>query len=197
MKLELMPGYKHLVQKPYCCAPCCFSMILIRRNLAWIDQEIIAKNLEGFAIAKSARSSFVENIPSNPRKDAGIDIKDLAHGLNRFAKKNRLPLEIEMYFISEVADAKGFIIKNLTENNDIIANMRMDGILRKAYGHYCLISKIRIIRGGKVLLTLCDPYSENKSFYDVNFDILVRSMSKKPDGKERGFIIVKSNNREL
>jgi len=43
MKFELKPKYRHLVQKRYLCGPTCIQMVILRRNLGWIDQEKIAE----------------------------------------------------------------------------------------------------------------------------------------------------------
>lgn len=192
MKIELKPAYRHIVEKPYLCGPACVQMILIRRNLSWIDQEEIAAGLEKFGVTRDAVKSFTKKLRIVPKKDAGIYMKDFAKSLPKFFRKRKLPLRVERYFVSKINDVEKFIIRNLKEGNDIIANVRMEPILKKekAYGHYLPIQSFSK-QGNKIKVEVCDVYWKNKSFYEIDLKTLIDGMSKKWDGVERGFLVIK------
>ena len=185
IKEKLEPAYKHLVQKPFLCGPCCVQMILLRRGLGWFDQEKIAFE---FKVKPWIGSKFAFMFPFKfvkKKQEAGPYIKELAQEFRRFAKKHKLLLEIKLYKISEVENPTFFIARNLKNGNDIIVNFWLKPVTNANSGHFVLIAAIN----GKTV-ELCDPGDTDKSFWKANIDNIIYGMSKKWDGNERGFIVV-------
>ncbi len=186
--MKIDPPYKHLVQKPSLCGPACIQMVILRRDLGWIDQEEIAKDL-GARIGRKQVGSF--NTKLKIAKDAdetdrGLQLKEFKQKkIRAFFAKYKLPLKAEVFFVSSVKDTKNFIQKNIKAGNDMMVNFHHKPFHKeKDWGHFVLISGIT---GDKV--TLCDPGTTNKSFWEAPVAKLVTSMEKKHDHLERGFVV--------
>lgn len=177
-------NYQHLVQKPYLCGPACIQMILLRRGI-WIEQEEIAKEV-GVKIPKKDRDVFYIPLPiGKTQKEYGISLTDFnGKKIRDFLKARNIQLQIRAYLLNEITDVPQFIKNNLNKGNDIIANFWMKHFNNSLdWGHFSLISEI----SGKIV-TLCDPWPQNKSFWKTDINELEKTMSKSFDGSERGFI---------
>jgi hypothetical protein len=73
-------------------------------------------------------------------------------------------------------------------DHDIMANFWWEPINRKKKGHYALVSDYN---QDTKELTLCDPSTEQKTFWKIHIDKLKEAMSKDWTGEERGFVVVK------
>lgn len=180
--------YKHLVEKPSLCGPACLSMILLRKEI-WIDQEIIAEEIGARIMPKEYKLFSVKlKFPKNP-KDAGINLIEFdKKRVKDFFKKHKLAITSEVFYISKIKDVKKFIKENLDKNYDIMANIHMVYFDKsKQWGHFVLIESINVNT-----VTFCDPDPQNKSYSTTNIPDLIKSMDKKIDGKERGFVIFKN-----
>lgn len=175
--------YKHLVEKPSFCGPACLQMILLRRGI-WIDQEEIAKEI-GARILPKEKDFFTIKFPISAN-DAGINLVEFdTKKVKKFFKKYKLKLTTEVVHISKIKDCKTFIKKHLAKGNDLMANFHMSYYKKsKNWGHFNLIDKIQ----GNIV-TFCDPWPSNKSFWKTTIADLIASMNKKFDGKERGFVV--------
>ncbi len=187
MKIKINPPYKHLVQKPGLCGPCCLQMILLRRGLKWIDQEEIAYTLKTPIYFKDKDINMYKLPIVNDQKVVGNYLKDLeGEYIKEFFKKFKLFLESKVYYISEIDDPQKFIYNNLKSGKDIIINFWFKPLKSGDYGHFMLISEIV---GDKI--KLCDPANQNhKSFWWISLSKAIEGMSKEFDGKERGFAVV-------
>lgn len=162
------------------------QMILLRRNLGWIDQEDIAKEV-GARIFPSAKKSFTARLKTTKsKKHVGLDMEDfVGKQMLSFFKKHKLPLKAQISWVSEIKDARKFIEENLSEKNDVMACFHGSYFDKKwLYGHYALIAALD---GDKV--TLCDPEKTHKSFWTTTVNKLIKAMSKQFDGYERGFVV--------
>ena len=161
-------------------------MVILRRNLGWIDQEQIAKEM-GAAIWKDAIISFNEKLKiAKTAKDAGVSLKGFKEAkIKKFFIKHKLPLKAEVFYVSGIKDVKKFIADNLKKGNDVMLNIHMKHFdKKKKYGHFTLVSELN---GDKV--TMCDPTRTHKSFWKADVNEVVKSMGKQFDKKERGFVI--------
>ena len=186
MKFELKPKYRHLVQKRYLCGPTCIQMVILRRNLGWIDQEKIAEELDA-RIMPAVKNSFATKLKTTKNESSvGLWLRELkGKKILIFFKKYKLPLKTKVFYVNKVKNAKSFIEENLIKNNDIMVNYWLKPFYKdRDNGHFSLISAIN---NSKV--TLCDPSRDSKAFWEADIDILVESMSKQFDGSERGFVI--------
>ena len=178
--------YKHLLQKPSMCGPACIQMVLLRKGM-WMDQEEIAEKVNAriFADQKDFFSKKLRITKDDI--EVGIRLREFGEERIRNFFKNLKPsLKTEIFQVSEIKEVKDFIKENLNKNNDIIANIHMRYFDKKRkFGHFVLVSEIK---GDRV--TLCDPSPNSQNLWITTIDKLVKSMSKKIDGLERGFAII-------
>lgn len=192
--MKLNPPYKHLVQKPSLCGPACLQMVILRRDLGWIDQEEIAKEL-GARIGRKQVSSFNTKLKiakDEDETDRGLQLKEFKEKkVHDFFAKHKLSLKAEVFFISQVKNPKSFIQESIKAGNDLMVNFHHKPFHKeKNWGHFVLVSEIS---GDKV--TLCDPGTTSKIFWQAPLEKLVRSMEKKYDPLERGFVVFSSSNK--
>lgn len=175
--------YKHLVEKPSLCGPVCLSMIFLRRGV-WIDQEVIAKEIEATILPKEVDFFSIKLGTSKNSSDAGLNLVDFdKSGVKKFFKKYELFPQV--VYISEIKNVKHFINENMGKGNDLMANFHMGYFDKsKNWGHCNLIDEIQ---GDSI--TFCDPWPQSKSYWSVTISDLAASMDKKIDGKERGFVV--------
>ncbi|MCD4760252.1 C39 family peptidase [archaeon] len=189
--IKFNPPYKHLYQKPAFCGPCCVQMVLFRRGL-WVDQEEIALELNTGILKKNVyHYAMPQRIVNGKIKTKiGVSLKSFDTHLNEIFKKYNLALHAKEYNISQVSNPKEFIVKNITEDNDIIVDfwLRQEKPRKIEVGHYVLISKVDTDSN---MLTICDPDSDAKNSWKIDINELIDLMNKKWDGNERGFIIIK------
>jgi len=185
--MKIQPKYKHLTQKKNFCGIACVQMILFRRDF-WVDQELLAYKLGAKIDEKDRdlyRFSFKELPSDNP--DIGIRIMDFKKKkVKNFFQKYKL--RVEVHLISEIDNVENFIIMNLKNNNDVIINFWWKPIKDIDFGHHVLLSGFDT---KSKIVTACDPSPQNKSFWKVELNKLIKGMSSKWTGYERGFIVIK------
>lgn len=177
-------AYKHLVQKLSLCGPTCLQMVLFRRGI-WIEQEQIAKEI-GVKVPESASKTYHTQLPIGQNLDElGISLIDFkSQKIHDFFAKHQIPLRATVYFTGEISDPADFITKHLQAGHDIMVNFWMGYFKDDQKGHYGLISGLN---GDTV--TICDPWLENKSFWETDLQVLIKTMTKEFDGEERGFVV--------
>ena len=186
--IKVDPPYKPLVQMPYCCAPCVFLWVLHRRGY-WIDQEELVRYCKVRVPRKSAKA-FMENINIS-KKIRGVN-KDFGLNIAKLLKEKELPFVIETIFISKVKDPKNLITENLKKGNDIILCLHSKPFKRYTFNNgHCLVISAFDTEAEK--LTLGDPSQINSKFWEVPLNNVINAMSKKYDGKERSFFVIKPN----
>lgn len=95
VRAVLKPPYKHLVQKPDLCGPCCLSMALLRRGV-WIDQEEIAFHLKTPIYFKN-KSIYSFKLPAVKYEDTGNYLAEFDGKLmKKFLKKFKLPVKTKV-----------------------------------------------------------------------------------------------------
>jgi hypothetical protein len=164
-------------------------MVLFRRGV-WVEQEQVAKEL-GTRISQSMVNQFYINLPiAKDDNETGTDLAEfVGEKIKALFKKYKLPLKTKIYYIDEIKNIKQFIIDNLKKGNDMMFNFS-DRLYNPTSdeGHYSLVSAIT---GDTV--TLCDPWIENKSFWQTKLNDLARETDTiDPMGNKRGIVVFSS-----
>ena len=188
MKAKIHPEYIAMTQQPYCCLPTCVQMILYRRGLQLLEQEIIGIDL-GLKIPKEELHNF-ENVSIGKRPPAGwgtrINVKK--YNLNGFFKKRGYPLESAYFSVEDIKSVPRFIANNLKQGNDILICFQYGRLYNVDIkdGHASLIEEID---DKKIILV--DPQA-NKKRRIVNFDDLIESivLHKRRNVKLGGFWVI-------
>jgi hypothetical protein len=182
--------YKRIKQKIALCGPACFQMILQRRGLQVLDQEQIALET-GTKVEEQYKHFYSVDLPTttNP-KQVGLWLHEYER-MNRLVEKYSLPLRVEQtVYVSRMPGVKKFIEENLAQDNDIIANMWMRMFYRgEDHGHFLVVESM--LPNGAVIF--CDPNPQNPPYMTASLDKVIKSMGTQFDGKERGFVVVKSS----
>jgi hypothetical protein len=167
-------------------------MVILRRGFR-LDQELIAKEL-GIKVTKDALKALKFNykIAKDSDIDAGYDIQHLRlNKLNSVFKKHKMPIEATFIKISKIKNIDKFILENMKNGNDIdmLFLWKAFGYNVK-YAHHVLISSYN--KTNKVV-EVCDPaLADAKSCWKAKLSRFISGMSKKWDGKERGFFVFES-----
>ncbi len=182
------PSYERLIQMQSCCWPTCIQMILFRHWIR-IDQEQLAYDL-WLVIEENNKPYYTLPFKVVPQWD-------LTHWLkfSRFeGEQIRGVLEsfwfksIVVYY-SQFWDFERLIIENISKNNDIIVNFRVEWINDngKPRWHFVVLSSYDSVNR---IVTVCDPTSKSPKYREVEVDKLKESMSSKRNWEERWIIII-------
>lgn len=186
--IKVKTPYIPLTQQRLCCVPCAIQWILLRRGLKIFSQEEIGKAL-GLTVPKKCKKLFIENIRigKKPKRGYGTKEKD-GSKMNKFFRKNNIPLRVKKVFHSKIKDPVKLITDNLKKGNDIMVVTYMSVIKPKEkYGHALLVNEIILTKKPKVIVG--EPSFFNKKFWEVDLDKIIKGMDKKYDGEERGIYI--------
>ena len=194
MKYILNTNYRAFYQLPYCCVPTTLQWIFYKRGLDIMDQEEIGVEL-GLRIPIKGKYLFknpnVKFFKKEPKQGFGTQIEKNKYSIEKFFKKRKIPLSFsKLFFFNSEKKLENFIKKNIQEDNDII--LRYCKVVtknneQKKYGHFSLITAYDDV---KKLLTIGDP--DPPFFRQEHISNVILTTSKKIDGTQRGFYIVKS-----
>jgi len=186
MKTEIDPPYKHLVQKPYLCAAASVQMILPRRGV-WIEQELVALGL-GTRIPRSALNEFHIPLPVvEAANEAGTGLEVFSgENVASFFESNGLNLRLATYHVNDIPDVETFLLESLSKGRDVLVNYSCKLYKPESEeGHYSVISAI-----DGAVVTLCDPWIHNKSFWETTVTDLMRHVDTETyDGSRRGLVL--------
>lgn len=189
MIVKVNPPYKPLTEQPYCCGPCSFQWILLRRGY-WIDQEEIAEYCK-LKVPRKLKKLFVRNIKiAKSKKEEGTSVEKIHIYLKKLLKYKKIPLAVTKHTISKIKDSKKFIIENLKTGNDIMLDFACKPFPEYEFphgGHVCVVVEFDT---DKNILTLGDPAFYKPKFWKVPLQKIVKAMDSKWDGHERGFWII-------
>ncbi len=184
--LKITPQYKHLLQKKNFCGPTCIQTILFRRGFK-IDQKKLAYDLGTFVDEKDKRLYSLK-FKTAPKGDSriGMMLKDFGKPRVRNVLK-KYGLNAKIFRISQIKGVDNFLTDNIKKNKDTIINFWWKPIDGTDWGHHVLLSKFDI---KKRRITVCDPGSKKDKSWTIKIDKLVKCMSPKFDGNERGFVVI-------
>lgn len=192
-RVKIRPSYISLTQQRLCCVPCAIQWILLRRGLKLVEQETIGKELD-LIVRPKYKHLFISKVKTIKRKTKkwGYGTHDTdGSKMNKFFKKYRIPLKVNKIFYSEIKNvqhAAKIIINNLKKRNDVMLITYMSVLdPKKKFGHALLVSEI--ILGKKPKVIVGDPDFEEKKFYELDLEKVIKGMSEKFDLEERGIYI--------
>ena len=182
--IKIEPPYTPLTQQKFCCVPCAIQWVLLRRGLKLISQEDIGWELR-LTVPPKYKKLFGKVRVSKKKPKGGYGTQAESR-MVKFFKKYKIPLKFEYYKISKIKDPLGLVIDNLKKKNDVIAITNLATFWpKRKFGHAMVISAV--ILGNKPGVILGDPSPRRPKFLIADFSKLIRGMSKKYDGCERGF----------
>ncbi len=191
MDITLKPHYTALVQKPFCCNVTCLQMILYRRGYGLFDQEQLAKFFK-IKVSAEAKKSFNVKLGTYTRinLDEGLVTIKSAPIVNRFLKKNRLPLTATSVRASEIGDLQSFIASHLKADDDLWIEYKSHQIHGERIIHDNVIESIKTRAKDKDTgVVLVDPQGTHKTRLEVSLGKIRAAISTK-FGRETGFLVI-------
>jgi len=120
MKLKTSLKYILKIEKKYCCVPAVLQMIQRRRSFKYASQDEIGFQL-GLIVPQEKAHLFTKvRTGLKPQAGWGTQTNKNQFSINKYFKRNKLPLKLIKYNPKKIKNIYNFIINNLQDNNDII-----------------------------------------------------------------------------
>lgn len=178
--------YKKVIQKPYCCVGACMEMILNRHNITNTGQIDIACQL-GLIVPSEYKATYVDAmVGEKPSAGYGTQIQKEEYSINNYFKQNNIKLRQEYYFITNIENAKKFILDNI--ENDILICCHCATLYdapHANWGHMVLFENI-----SNNDITILDP-SAKRNYETIPLKKLLESISIHGIDNGAGFYLIK------
>lgn len=181
--------YVPLTQQPYCCFPACVQMVLLRRGLQVLPQELIGWHL-GLTVPKSATKYFWKvRTGKRPKAGYGTQVSNAKFSINRAFERLGIPLKSVYRPIGTfrtAGDFRGYLERMGDRDMDVIAVFDYGALYGTGwhYGHASLMDRIY---HGEGRVRLVDPGSDTPKWRLVNAGKLFESMKRHGDDRGGGF----------
>jgi hypothetical protein len=120
LKLQMVPAYKMVREKEYCCVPAVLQMIQSRRGLAFDSQDEIGFQL-GLIVPPELEHKFTK-VRTGPEPDAGYGTQTSLpeFSIADYFKRNRLPLKITLIRPQTIDELKNQLTTSIDVDEDVI-----------------------------------------------------------------------------
>ena len=177
--IPLDSRYVPLVQQKYCCVPACISMIMLRKGIPLLPQELIGYEL-GLIVPDKVANKFWNPRVGEPYSSGyGTNVgEDKINPNTAFAKLN-IPLKMNFKYIDEFDDEEKFLeyLKAVMEKDkDVLACFdwgTFSGNKEKKWGHVCLVDMVDF---NKKEIRLIDPGYTEPKWEIVSIEVLYEAM---------------------
>lgn len=193
---EIVPAdtrYIPFTQQRWCCVAACISMIMYRRGIPLIPQELLAVSL-GLVVPKEEGIYFWNPVTGErPSSGWGTRMKQPGFEPNRALKGLKIPLRLEMKLIDQFkthAEVRNFLVSCEREGSDVLICFDW-GVLndeKKHNGHVCVFD--RLFFGGRKV-RLIDPEYRSPKWKMIETKKLFEAMNYHGRTNLAGFWIVK------
>lgn len=115
--------YVPLTQQPYCCAPTCIQMIMLKHNIPLQSGELMASHME--VVVSEDKKNLFWNLPyseKRPKSGFGTTISE-DKTINIMFEKLNIPLNVTFNFIDNFSSEQSlfdYLWESVQQNNDII-----------------------------------------------------------------------------
>jgi hypothetical protein len=180
-KIGIVPKYKPVTEKEYCCVPAVLQMIQERRGLRVFSQDIIGHHLGLVVPAEKAHLYRIVRTGNKPDTGWGTQIRESDYSVNNYFGKVGLPLRVDVYHARYLRDGSSFIAGNFTRDNDVAVCFNSRSLFGEgSTEHVALVQELEP-DGDEV--TLVDPGVNVPKERKVRLSRLVQILEKaKPDG---------------
>jgi len=190
LKLEMIPAYKRIKEKDYCCVPAVLQMIQARRGLAYDSQDEIGYQL-GLIVPPELANKFAK-VRTGPKPTAGYGTRtSLAEfSIAGYFKRNRLPLKISLIQPQAIEELRDHLAASISADDDAIicCNSRLlfgDGDLE----HVLLVQEFDTASAG---LLVVDPAATASELRETTLDRLYEVIVAHDVSRHAGLWIVSS-----
>ena len=178
--------YIPFVQQKSCCVPACLSMVMYRRGLPLIPQELLGYHL-GLTVAPENRYLFWQpRTGQRPPAGYGTQIYNPKYDFNKVFAKLKIPLRLDFHPISKYKTdtLKTLLRQALKNDKDLLVCCDHGSLIGKPSnsGHVCVID--RLIGTDKI--RLIDPSANQPKWRVVSIGKLYKAMQYHGDAKFGG-----------
>lgn len=170
--------YIPLTQQPYCCVPTCIQMIMLRRGMRLVPQELMGYYL-GIVVPKRYLKYFWHGrTGKRPISGYGTQIFNKRYELNRAFSKLRIPLKAKLRLIDSFKDSesvKRYLAEAEKKDKDVLVCFDYGALYGTSYhyGHVCVLDRVYATKGE---VRLVDPSRIASKWRYVKMDRLYRAM---------------------
>jgi hypothetical protein len=139
--------YIPITQQPYCCVAACIQMVLYRKNIPLVPQELIVYHL-GLAVPEKDEHLFEKtHVREKGRKGWGVQLSWEKYSLDACFQALSIPLRARFYMSSDIpsiADLQETLTALAAEGCDVFlcfAYEELWGVAGEA-SHVCVFDKI-------------------------------------------------------
>lgn len=174
------------MQQPYCCVPTCFQIVMYRRGIPLLPQDVLAYQM-GLTVPKKDSYLFSKvRTGSKPSSGWGTQIQKREFNPNTVFPKLGIPLSIEQSFIKgfkDPEDLRSLLIDIQNKDGDALLCFdygKLWGLPRRG-GHVCVFDRIE---GDNVYIV--DPERSVPKYRQANLEKLYAAMNFHGDDNSTG-----------
>ena len=186
----MVPAYKRIKEKDYCCVPAVLQMIQARRGLAYDSQDEIGYQL-GLIVPPERAHKFTRvRTGSEPAAGYGTQTSLAEFSITGYFKRNRLPLKLSLIQPQTIEELGDQLTASISADDDVIicCNSRLlfgDGDLE----HVLLVQEFDTASGG---LLVVDPAATAPDLRETTLDRLFEVLDIHNGSRHAGLWIVSS-----
>lgn len=192
---ELSPPntrYIPLVQQKYCCVPACISIVMLKRGISLIPQEVIGGAL-GLVIEEKEAGKFWNATVGEPRSSGygtNVGFGEGKVNPNVAFEELKIPLQMEIKTIDEflnIEDFRMYLASIVEEDKDALMCFdwgTLSGNMEKRWGHVCVLDIVDLDAG---MLRLIDPDYFEQKWKTVPIALLYEAMRAHTSENGAGF----------
>ncbi len=174
-------------QQLYCCVPACIQMVLYRRGIPLIAQEIIWKYL-WLRIPKEKEYLF-DVIKAGEEPKAWYWTQVSKYPISNFFVQNNIKLKEEYFFLDDIKTDIKIWIQDIIKNNwDILVCLNLKSLDEKSEDiwHILLIDSFDWDN-----IVLLDPRNINPKYRPVKFEVMINAISHHWRSRRWWFWVIK------
>ncbi len=181
--------YVPIVQQRSCCVPACISMIIYKRGIPLVPQELLGYHL-GLTVDKESIPLFWNpRTGKRPPSGYGTQIYKPQYHPNKVLPKLGIPLRMTYYPISDFDKKKfiSFLASAVKEDKDVLVCFDHGSLTDgkpSGGGHVCVLDRY-MAKEGKVRLV--DPSANQPKWRVVTVQQLMKAMQDHTSQKSAGF----------
>lgn len=181
--------YTPLTQQRYCCVPTCMQIVMLKRRIPLVSQELIGHSLGLIVPQEDLRYFWNARTGKRPRSGYGTQVHKKEYDPNRAFAKLKIPLRISYRLIDEFPDTESVVayLKSAEKaDKDVLVCFDADTINNTNYhnGHVCVFDRIFVERNS---VRLIDPSPKAPKWRSIRIKKLFEAMKKHGKYRYGGF----------
>ena len=120
MRIEIIPYYTPITEKPYCCVPAVLQMIQQRRGFDFASQDEIGYQL-GLIVPPEMQSLFTKlHTGHEPKAGWGTQTAKEEFSIDKYFQRNGLPFRLRIQGVENLEELRNILAESIYRGDDII-----------------------------------------------------------------------------